>query len=124
MTVAEVWGRIQAQNVVPIATEGDTWLFQVPRSVIGRVLCEFWVSDEAGNVGYKAGIFQIEHGTIKCIEWLKTGEITSLPIERPTIEEIKEERSIIEFTPAREITDITERPLLVELPHICPKMEG
>ncbi len=124
MTVAEVWGRIQAQNVVPIATEGDTWLFQVPRSVVGRVLCEFWVSDEAGNVGYKAGIFQIEHGTIKCIEWLKTGEITSLPIERPTIEEIKEERSIIELTPAREITDITERPLLVELPHICPKMEG
>jgi len=80
-------------------------MFQVPRSVVGRVLGEFWVEDEAGNITYRAGIFQIDHGVIKCIEWLRTGGLTMLPIERS------------------EATYIDERPAITMLPHVCPKME-
>jgi len=118
--IARAWGRIQAQDVVPIAHEGDTWLFQVPRSAVGRITAQFWVEDEAGNIGYRAALLQIEHGTIKCITWLETGDIIALPIERPTVLEIGQRPEIIEFLHP-EITDISERPTCTELPHVCPK---
>ena len=123
MTVARVWGRIQAQDVNPIASEGDTWLFQVPRSAVGRVTAQFWVEDEAGNIGYRAALLTIEHGTIKCIEWLETGDITSLPIERPSIIDLGGHAEIAEILHP-EIKDISTRPTCAELPHICPKMEA
>lgn len=122
MTVAEVWGRVQAQAVLPIAHEGDTWLFQVPRSMVGRVTAEFWVKDEAGNIGYKAAILTIEHGTIKCIEWLKTGDILSLPIDRPIVTSLPFDRGISEVLHP-EIEDVSEYPTCIELPHVCIKME-
>lgn len=106
MTVAHVWGRIQAQAVLPIAHEGNVWMFQVPRSAVGRVAAEFWVEDEAGNIGYRAAILQIAHGTIKCIEWLETADLISIPVDRPTV------------------ADVSTRPGCSELPHICPRMEA
>jgi len=120
MTVKTVWGRIQAQDVMAIAHEGETWLFQVPRSAVGRVTAQFWVEDKAGNIGYRAAILQIEHGTIKCIRWLETGDIASLPIERPEITDLGGHAEIIEILHP-EVTDISERPTCIELPHVCPK---
>lgn len=120
--IREVWGRIQAQDVFSVAQEGDTWLFQVPHSVIGRVVAEFWVEDEAGNVGYRAAILTIEHGTIKCIEWLKTGDIVSLPIDRPQLMPLPIDRGIDEML-RPVILDVSEYPTCTELPHICPRME-
>jgi len=123
MTVREVWGRIQAQDVVAIAHEGDEWLFQVPRSVLGRVVAEFWVEDEAGNIGYRAALLTIEHGTIKCIEWLKVGDLTALPVNRPMIEPLEADRCT-DVTVRISLEDVSIRPICQEQPHICPKMEG
>jgi len=122
MTVAEVWGRIQAQDVFPIAQHGDIWMFQVPHSVVGRVIAEFWVQDEAGNIGYRAALMQIEHGTIKCIEWLKTGDILSLPIERPQLTSLPIDRGI-SVIQRPEIIDVSDYPTCIELSHVCVKME-
>jgi len=123
MTVKEVWGRIQAQDVFAIAHEGDTWMFQVPRSAVGRVIAEFWVQDFAGNIGYRSALLTIEHGTIKCIEWLKTGNLLMLPIDRPSIAMQPIDRGIGWADYRTHIQDITVKPYCVQLPHICFKME-
>lgn len=121
--IKEAWGRIQAQEVQPIAHEGDTWLFQVPRSTVGRVIAEFWVKDYAGNIGYRSALLTIEHGTIKCIEWLRTGGIQALPFHRPSIEYIPPIKAIDQMDRPT-IIDISTKPYVIPLPHVCPRIRS
>ena len=107
MTVAEVWGHIQGYDASLVQQEGDTWTFRVPSWVTGPIIVEFWAKDDVGNISYRAGIFSITDGTVKCIRWLTTDGICIMKaIERPT-------------------TSInSDRALCSILPHICARVEG
>lgn len=73
MTVAEVWGRVQGSDVLPLSHDGDDWLFPAPPGMSGTLICEFWAEDDAGNVGYRAAIITLDRGVIKCWRWLDIG---------------------------------------------------
>lgn len=84
MTVKAVWGRIQRQNATLAAHEGDVWTFDVPLWASSPIIAEFWAEDDAGNVSYRAGVFALEEGTIKCIRWRTEGSsLTMLADDRP-----------------------------------------
>jgi len=126
MTVVEVWGRIQGYDASLIAQEGDKWTFRVPSWVAGPIVAEFWAKDDAGNISYRAGIFAITDGTIKCIRWLTSdGICTMRALERPEAvmvldgricDSVDRQRPTATMDHARAVCDVEG--------HICAKMEA
>ena len=80
MTVVDVWGHIQGYDASLIARDGDKWIFRIPSWATGPIVAEFWAEDDAGNISYRAGIFAITDGTLKCIRWLTTDGICTMNI--------------------------------------------
>ena len=108
MTVAEVWGHIQGYDASLITHEGDKWIFRVPSWVTGSIIAEFWAKDDVGNISYRAGVFSIAEGTIKCIRWLTSdGICTMKSIDRTNMATMDHARA----------------SCIVEV-HTCAKMEG
>jgi len=126
MTVAEVWGRIQGHDATLVAQEGDKWTFSVPPWVTGPIIAEIWAKDDAGNISYRAGIFSITEGTIKCIRWLTTNGICTMrAVERAEITMSAEGRDITERIPERPMASIGCARALCDVEgHICAKIEG
>ncbi len=87
MTVKEVWGRIQGMDAVLTSQAGNVWTFDVPPWATGPLIVEFWAEDEAGNISYKTGVFDLNEGPKKCIRWRDTGcTCTMLATEKPDIQ--------------------------------------
>ena len=107
MTVAEVWGRIQNYDALLTSQDGDLWNFKVPSWVTSPIIVEFWARDDVGNTSYRAGVFTLEAGTVKCVRWLKTdGICIKLPTPRSTID----------------MVDVRSKITMVK--HVCPMIEG
>lgn len=107
MTVKSVWGRIQGMDATLTAQEGDQWIFQVPPWVTSPIIVEFWAEDDAGNVSYRTGLFDLSEGPIKCIRWKDTGcSCVMLETERPTV------------------TMDAARPRVHMIDHVCFRMEA
>ena len=120
MTVAEVWGRVQGSDVLPLSHDGDDWLFPAPPGMSGTLICEFWAEDDAGNVGYRAAIITLDRGVIKCWRWLDIGcECIMRAQNRPVAEMTG--RAVSSMTLMRvSIEDVTARPVCDLRPHVCP----
>lgn len=120
MTVAEVWGRVQGSDVLPISHDGDDWLFPAPPGMSGSLICEFWAEDEAGNVGYRAAIITLDRGVIKCWRWLDIGcDCIMRARSRPVATAAEKAESVMSLMRAS-IEDMTTRPLCDLRPHVCP----
>lgn len=124
MTVRSVWGRIQRRNAVLIRKDGDKWVFQVPPWAVSPLIVEFWAEDDAGNVSYKTGIFDLEEGRIKCIRWLNEGSnLVMLPDDRPSICMMHDDRPQADMLGVLTITALAEdRPSIEMLDHACPRL--
>ena len=110
MTVAEVWGRVQGQEVRAFAHDGDDWFFPAPPGMSGTLVCEFWASDEAGNVGYRAALIVLDKGAIKCWRWLDIGcDCIMRAQNRPVAEMLGRADSSMTLVRAS-AEDITARP--------------
>jgi hypothetical protein len=121
MTVAEVWGRVQGSDVLPLSHNGDDWLFPAPPGMSGTLICEFWAEDDAGNVGYRAAILTIAKGSIKCWRWLSTGTECTMLAFRVTAALRETDRPSCALTRCRsDATACSARPECVMLPHACP----
>ncbi len=98
MTVKSVWGRIQRQIATLTSHEGDVWTFDVPLWASSPIIVEFWAEDEAGNISYRTGIFDLGEGQRKCLRWLKEGSsCIMLPDERPTVEMLTSGKPAVEM---------------------------
>lgn len=121
MTVAEVWGRVQGSDVLPLSHDGDDWLFPAPPGMSGTLICEFWAEDDAGNVGYRAAIITLDRGSIKCWRWLTTGcDCIMLASGHPTATMTIPKPETTMCRSCADAVDITARPTCVLRPHVCP----
>lgn len=120
MTVTDVWGRIQGQDLLPRIHDGDEWFFEFP-DLSGQLVCEFWAQDEAGNVGYRAAILTIARGSIKCWRWMDSGcECILHPIPRPSVDTSADRPEMVMSGNTSTLLCITVRPEMVMDPHVCP----
>lgn len=107
MTVKSVWGRIQGMDATLTGQAGDQWTFQVPAWATSPIIVEMWAEDEAGNVSYRTGVFDLSDGPVKCIRWKDTGcSCVMLDTERPTV------------------AMDAARPRVQMLNHVCMRMEA
>ena len=126
MTVAEVWGRVQGSDVLPLSHDGDDWLFPAPPGMSGTLICEFWAEDEAGNVGYRAALITVAGGAIKCWRWLDSGCDCIMLARRPPVVSMTIAR-IEASMMGRDVLAVqleTSRPACVVRAHVCPLAEG
>ncbi len=125
MTVADVWGRVQGQDALPLSHSGDEWLFPTPPGMSGQLLAEFWAEDEAGNVGYRAAAITLDKGAIKCWRWLDSGaDCTMRGSIRPTLTPM-ESRPVSSMDAVTAVmTDMTVRIACTMRPHVCPAIGG
>lgn len=82
MTVRSVWGRIQHRTATLTSHEGDRWTFDVPEWAASPIVVEIWAEDDAGNVSYRTGVFDIGPGETKCIRWREEGSSLVMLSER------------------------------------------
>lgn len=120
-----MWGRVDGKDSLPFLRNGDDFYFDVPDGFIGDLFCEFWVRDEAGNIGYRAAILTISLGGRKCIRWLYTGgECIMHAIRRPVSESVGTRPSCMMHERARSEMVVSPRPLCDMQPIVCPRMEA
>lgn len=120
MTVADVWGRVQGQDALPLSHDGDDWFFPAPPGISGTLVCEFWAEDEAGNIGYRAALITLHKGAIKCWRWLDAGcSCIMLATIRPVASVIEGRPEPRMTLPSLEVTDLTCRPECIMHPHVC-----
>lgn len=125
MTVADVWGRVQGQDALPLSHSGDEWLFPTPPGMSGQLLAEFWAEDEAGNVGYRAAAITLDKGAIKCWRWLDSGaDCTMRGSIRPTLTPCEGRPVSSMDAVAAVMTDTTVRIACTMRPHVCPAIGG
>lgn len=125
MTVADVWGRVQGQDALPLSHADDEWLFPTPPGMSGRLLAEFWASDEAGNVGYRAAVITLDKGAIKCWRWLDTGADCIMRASSKPALSLIESRPTSSMTVARAVmSDLTTRAECIMRLHVCPAIGG
>lgn len=125
MTVADVWGRLNNQDSLPISRVGNDWLFNLPSGAAGDVVCEIWAQDDAGNIAYRAAIVTVYKGTIKCWRWLTQGTVcTMVALSRPHVG-MEDPRREVSATVSRPALDaVSDRPACTMHPHICPIIGG
>lgn len=124
MAVADVWGRVQGRDALPLSRDGDDWFFPMPSGASGTLVAEFWAEDEAGNVGYRAALITLDKGAIKCWRWLDDGCTCIMMAVRP-IAEMTERRVYASLTIGRPVVGSdSSRPSCILRPHICPMAEG
>ena len=70
MTIVRVYGMINGKESFPFLNKGDQYYFQLPDTLTGKFVCEFWAEDEYGNIGYNAALLTLVRGVIKCVEVL------------------------------------------------------
>lgn len=68
--IVRVYGMINGKESLPFLNEGDQYYFQLPETLTGKFVCEFWAEDEYGNIGYNAALLTLVRGVIKCVEVL------------------------------------------------------
>ena len=72
MSVTSVTAKINGYMYSCINTGGDIWSLKAPSECPdGSYTCEFWATDEAGNIGYKTAILWIFDGRLTCIKWIE-----------------------------------------------------
>lgn len=125
MTVAEVWGRVQGRDVLPLTHDGDDWCFPIPEGLTGQLVCEFWAEDEAGNVGYRAALLTVAGGAIKCWRWLDSGcDCIMLASRRPAVTIVADRTEASMRCDRPVMADASSRPSCILRPHICPQSEA
>jgi len=124
MTVKAVWGRIQRQMATLTAHEGDEWVFDVPAWAVSPIVVEIWAEDEAGNVSYKTGVFDIAPGETKCIRWREEGSsLLMLPEARPNIGMLDPGIGIDMLAEGRPLVGVSDgRPSVDMLAHACSQL--
>lgn len=72
MVVLSVTAKINGHMFSCTNTEGDIWSVRAPSDCPdGSYTCEFWATDDSGNVSYKTAILWIFDGRLTCIKWLE-----------------------------------------------------
>lgn len=125
MTVEEMWGRVQGNDVLPLSRDGDEWFFPTPSGMSGTLVCEFWAEDDAGNIGYRAALITLDKGAIKCWRWLDMGCECILRAWRHPVAEMEDGRPTAEMDAVRAVTLLTtELPSCTLRPFVCPRAGG
>lgn len=120
MTVVKVWGLIAGGSEEPLAQQGDEWYFPIPPGLTRRyVICEFWAEDEAGNIGYRSAILELQDGGVKCIRWIPSsiGCRMAPPLREISMEE---GRPQVKIDCGREIEMNQDRPKIKMALIKCP----
>lgn len=121
MSVTEMWGRVQGMDVLPLIHDSDDWFFPLPEGMSGTLVCEFWVQDEAGNVGYRSAMIALSKGAIKCWRWLDSGcTCTLLATVRPVVSASIDRPDASMRIRKADAVDVTVRPICELRPHVCP----
>jgi len=124
MTVRSVWGRIQHRTATLTSHEGDRWTFDVPAWAASPIVVEIWAEDEAGNVSYRTGVFDIGPGETKCIRWREEGSsLVMLTDRRPSVSDMDPGVSA-DMLSERSHADCMEwgRPAVEMMAHACSRL--
>lgn len=71
MTVVSVMSNINGYMSYCTHVGGDTWNITAPPNFPdGSYVCEFWATDDAGNIAYTTAILWIHDGRLTCIEFI------------------------------------------------------
>ena len=71
MTVVSVMANINGNTSYCTYVGGDIWNIVVPPNLIdGSYVCEFWATDDAGNIAYTTAILWMHDGRLTCIEFI------------------------------------------------------
>ena len=71
MTVGSVMANINGYISYCTHVGGDTWNITAPPNFPdGSYVCEFWATDDAGNIAYTTAILWMHDGRLTCIEFI------------------------------------------------------
>lgn len=71
MTILQVWGKVDSNDVICSPVNDKDWTVIVPPDLNdGCYICEFWALSNNGLVGYRSAVLWIVDGRLTCIKWL------------------------------------------------------
>lgn len=69
MAVVQVWASINGTICHARNSQGNLWTFdRLENCPDGYYVCEFWASDEVGNIGYTTQLFWLYDGRFTCVK--------------------------------------------------------